>query len=158
MASYFATIRWTRGDDEFLRQKYSRGHTWHFDEGVTVPASASPHVLRAPLSVAAAVDPEEALVAALSSCHMLFVLSYLSRAGFVADSYEDPAEGVMEKRPDGKVALTRVTLRPTITFNGAAPDEETYARLHHEAHEECYIANSVNFPVLVEPTLAVATA
>lgn len=158
MASYFATIRWTRGDDAFLRQQYSRGHTWHFDEGVTVPASASPHVLRAPLSVAAAVDPEEALVAALSSCHMLFVLSYLSKAGFVADSYVDAAEGVMEKRPDGKIALTRVTLRPTITFRGAVPDEETYARLHHEAHEECYIANSVNFPVLVEPQMAMAMA
>lgn len=158
MASYFATIRWTRGDDAFVRQQYSRGHTWHFDEGVTVPASASPHVLRAPLSVAAAVDPEEALVAALSSCHMLFVLSYLSKAGFVADAYVDAAEGVMEKRPDGKVALTRVTLRPTITFQGAVPDDATYARLHHEAHEECYIANSVNFPVLLEPQMAMATA
>lgn len=156
MSTYHATIRWARGTDEFLRQKYSRGHTWHFDEGVTVPASASPHVLRAPLSVAAAVDPEEALVAALSSCHMLFALSHLSKAGFIADSYEDAAEGVMERRADGKVALTKVTLRPTITFKDSTPSAEEYARVHHEAHEECYIANSVNFEVVVEPQLALS--
>lgn len=158
MSSYHATIRWSRGSDEFLRQKYSRGHTWHFDEGVTVPASASPHVLRAPLSVAAAVDPEEGLVAALSSCHMLFVLSHISKAGFVAERYEDPAEGVMERRPDGKTAITRVTLRPTISFKDRAPSAEEYAALHQQAHEECYIANSVNFPVRIEPQLEVVTA
>lgn len=156
MATYHATIRWQRGSDEFLRQKYSRGHTWHFDEGVTVPASASPQVLRAPLSVAAAVDPEEALVAALSSCHMLFVLSYISAAGFVAESYEDAAEARMEKRADGKTALTQAMLRPRITFQGSAPTEAAYASMHERAHEECYIANSVNFPVSVEPTMALS--
>lgn len=155
MGTYFATIKWTRGTDEFLKQKYSRGHTWHFDEGVTVPASASPLVLRAPLSVAAAVDPEEALVAAISSCHMLFALSLLSKHGAVVESYEDAAEGVMEKRPDGKTALTRVTLKPVITVSASAPDAATFAQIHHDAHEECYIANSVNFPVHVEPRLVV---
>ena len=155
MATYHATIKWARGEDAFLRQKYSRGHTWHFDEGVTVPASASPHVLKPPLTVEAAVDPEEALVAALSSCHMLFLLSYLSRAGYVVDSYEDGAEALMEKRADGKTALTRATLRPHVVFRGGAPSAEEYDKLHHDAHEECYIANSVNFPVDVEPTMAV---
>lgn len=155
MGTYFATIKWNRGSDEFLKQKYSRGHTWHFDEGITVPASASPLVLRAPLSVAAAVDPEEAMVAALSSCHMLFALSRLSKHGAIVESYEDAAEGVMEKRADGKTALVRVTLKPVVTVSANAPDAETFARLHHEAHEECYIANSVNFPVHVEPRLVV---
>ncbi|MBA3854108.1 MAG: peroxiredoxin [Gemmatimonas sp.] len=153
MGRYFATITWNRGSDEFLKQKYSRGHTWHFDEGVSVPASASPQAVPAPLSVAAAVDPEEALVAALSSCHMLFALSLLSKHGAVVESYEDAAEGVMEKRADGKTALTRVTLKPVVTVSANAPDADSFAKLHHEAHEECYIANSVNFPVLVEPTL-----
>jgi organic hydroperoxide reductase OsmC/OhrA len=153
MASYVATIRWTRGSDAFLKQSYSRGHTWHFDEGLTVPASASPHVVRAPHSVAAAVDPEEALVASLSSCHMLFALSHLSKHGAVVESYEDAAEGVMEKRPDGKTAITRVTLKPVITVSAGAPSAELFAQIHHDAHEECYIANSVNFPVSVEPQL-----
>lgn len=156
MATYHATIKWARGQDEFLRQKYSRGHTWHFDEGVSVPASASPHVLKPPLTVEAAVDPEEAVVAALSSCHMLFLLSYLSRAGYVVDSYEDAAEALMEKRADGKTALTRATLRPHVVFRERAPSAEEFAKFHHEAHEECYIANSVNFPVNVEPTMALA--
>jgi organic hydroperoxide reductase OsmC/OhrA len=152
MGTYHATITWQRGNDEFVNQRYSRGHTWHFDEGIIVPASASPLSVRPPRSVAAAVDPEEAVVAALSSCHMLFALSLLSKAGFVAESYEDAAVGVMEKRGDGKTALTSVTLRPRIRFQGAIPDAATYARIHHDAHEECYIANSVNFPVLLEPT------
>ena len=123
------------------------------DEGGTVPASASPLVLRAPLSVAAAVDPEEALVAAISSCHMLFALSHLSKHGAVVESYEDAAEGVMEKRADGKTAITKVTLRPVITVSAGAPNPELFAQIHHDAHEECYIANSVNFPVSVEPQL-----
>lgn len=155
MATYHATIKWARGEDAFLRQKYSRGHTWHFDEGVTVPASASPHVLKPPLTVEAAVDPEEALVAAISSCHMLFLLSYLSRAGFVVESYEDGAEALMEKRADGKTALTQATLHPHVVFRERAPSAEEFAKYHHDAHEECYIANSVNFPVAVEPTMAV---
>lgn len=156
MATYFARVHWTRGSDEFLKQAYSRGHTWHFDEGLSVPASASPHIVRAPYAVAAAVDPEEALVAAVSSCHMLFALSHLSKHGAVVESYEDAAEGVMEKRADGKTALTSVTLRPVITVSANAPSAELFAQIHHDAHEECYIANSVNFPVLVEPRLVVA--
>lgn len=156
MSTYHATVRWDRGDAEFLNQRYSREHSWHFDEGVTVPASASPLVVRAPMSVAAAVDPEEALVAALSSCHMLFALSGVSKAGFIAESYEDAAEGLMEKRADGKTAMTHVTLHPVITFKGVAPSAEQYVAIHHAAHEKCYIANSVNFPVDITPTMRTA--
>ena len=155
MSTYHATVRWSRGNDGFVKQQYSRGHTWHFDEGVTVPASASPHAVPPPRSNAAAVDPEEALVAAVSSCHMLFALSYLSKHGAVVESYEDAAEGVMQRRPDGKTAIVGVTLRPVITVSANAPDAETFAKIHHDAHEECYIANSVNFPVTVEPRLVV---
>ena len=155
MSSYFATIRWTRGSDEFLKQQYSRGHTWQFDEGVTVPASASPHVVKPQYAVAAAVDPEEALVAAVSSCHMLFALSYFSKHNVVVESYTDTPEGVMEQRADGKTAITRVVLRPVVTVSAGAPSAELFAQIHHEAHEGCYIANSVNFPVTVEPQLVV---
>lgn len=153
MSRYVATIRWTRGTDGFVKQQYSRVHSWHFDGGIVVPASASPMVVPPPRSSAAAVDPEEALVAALSSCHMLFALSLLSKHGAVVESYEDAAEGVMEKRADGKTALTRVTLKPVITVSANAPDAAMFAKIHHDAHEECYIANSVNFPVIVEPQL-----
>ena len=153
MGTYHASIRWTRGDDPFLKQRYSRAHAWHFDEGLVVPASASPHNVRPETAVAKAVDPEEAVVAALSSCHMLFALSYLSAQGAVVESYEDAAEGVMDRRPDGKTALVRVTLRPVITVSAGAPDAERFAKIHHDAHEDCFIANSVNFPVVVEPRL-----
>lgn len=153
MASYHATVRWARGDDPFVGQQYSRSHTWHFDEGVTVPASASPHAVRAPLSVAAAVDPEEALAAALASCHMLFALTYLSKAGFVVERYEDAAEAVMAKRKDGKTAIVSATLRPVVTISGPAPSREEFAQIHHRAHEDCYVSNSVNFPVAIEPRL-----
>jgi organic hydroperoxide reductase OsmC/OhrA len=155
MASYHAKISWTRGVHEFSGQKYSRGHLWAFDEGVIIPASASPHTVKAPWAVVAAVDPEEALVAALSSCHMLFFLSYVSRDGFIAESYDDPAEGVLEKGPSGKVVMTRVTLRPAVTFSGKAPDKEQFDRWHHDAHEECYIANSVRSEVTVQASFVV---
>ncbi len=155
MSSYFAKVLWTRGEHEFLQQRYSRGHTWQFDEGVTVPASASPHIVRAPYSVAAAVDPEEAVVAAVSSCQMLFALSHFSKHGAVVESYEDRPEGVMEKRADGKTAITRVTLRPVITVSAGAPGADLLAQIMHDAHEECFIANSVNFPVSIEPKLVV---
>ncbi|MEX2180687.1 MAG: OsmC family protein [Gemmatimonadaceae bacterium] len=153
MSTYHAVVRWARGDDEFVRQRYSRGHSWHFDEGLTVPASASPHVVRAPFAIAAAVDPEEAVVAALASCHMLFFLALASKGGFVVERYEDAADGLMEKNADGKVAITKVTIRPQVTFSGTPPTAEEFAGLHHQAHEECYIANSVRSEVVCEPKL-----
>jgi organic hydroperoxide reductase OsmC/OhrA len=150
--SHVATIRWARKPDEaFLDGRYSRAHNWRFDGGAEVPASASPHVVRVPFSDPAGVDPEEALVAALSSCHMLFFLDFAKQAKFVVDLYEDEAEGVMEKGADGRVRMTRVTLRPLIRFSGErSPRPEEIAAIHHKAHEACYIANSVTADVTVE--------
>jgi organic hydroperoxide reductase OsmC/OhrA len=156
MSTYYASISWARGRDEFSRQHYSRGHTWGFDEGLRVPASASPHVVKAPWAVTKAVDPEEAFVAAISSCHMLFFLSYVSRDGFIAESYEDAASGVLEKAPSGKVVMTQVTLRPVVTFSGTAPTQAQVDAWHHRAHEECYIANSVTSEVRVEGSFRAA--
>jgi organic hydroperoxide reductase OsmC/OhrA len=155
MSTYHARIDWRRGADEFKGQHYSRGHTWAFDEGLTVPASASPHVVRAPWAVTKAVDPEEAFVASVSSCHMLFFLSYVSRDGYIAESYEDAASGVLEKGPSGKVVMTSVTLRPVVTFSGKAPTQAEFDAWHHQAHEECYIANSVTSKVGVEASFRV---
>jgi organic hydroperoxide reductase OsmC/OhrA len=150
--SHVATIRWARKPDEaFLDGRYSRAHRWRFDGGAEVPASSSPHVVRVPFSDPAGVDPEEALVAALSSCHMLFFLDFASQAKFVVDSYEDEAEGVMAKGADGRVRMTRVTLRPLIRFaEERSPSAEELAAIHHKAHDACYIANSVTADVTVE--------
>jgi organic hydroperoxide reductase OsmC/OhrA len=153
MSTYTATIRWSRsGDGDFTKGQYSRAHEWVFDGGVTVPASPSPHIVPAPWSDASGVDPEEAFVASLSSCHMLFFVDFARRAGFVVDSYHDEAEGVMEKDSRGRIAITRVTLRPRIIWHGIAPDEAAIADLHHRAHEACFIANSVLTQVTVEPS------
>lgn len=151
MHRYEAKISWNRNGAKFLGQHYSRGHEWAFDGGVKVPASASPQVVRAPFSVTEAIDPEEALVAAASSCHMLSFLSLASRQGFVVDSYLDEAIGLMEKNPQGKFAITRITLRPKIQFSGEKlPSSAELSALHHAAHEECYIANSIKSEVVVE--------
>jgi organic hydroperoxide reductase OsmC/OhrA len=149
---YFATVAWKRGGDEpFSDNKYSRGHTWAFDGGVTVPASSSPLSVRLPFSKTDAVDPEEALVAALSSCHMLTFLYLAAKGGYVVDSYEDNAVGVMTKNDRGKLFVSRVALRPHIVFSGAKqPTAAQLDELHHHAHEECYIANSVLTEVVVE--------
>ena len=151
MSTYTATIRWTRDPStDFAKGQYSRAHEWAFDGGAVVPASPSPHVVPAPWSDQAGVDPEEAFVASLSSCHMLFFVDFARRAGLVVDSYVDEAEGILEKRADGKTAMTRVTLHPTVTWGGSAPDEAAIADLHHRAHEACFIANSVTTEVVVD--------
>src|SRR6478752_7286729 len=125
MSTYTATIRWTRDPStDFAKGQYSRAHEWAFDGGAVVAASPSPHIVPAPWSDPAGVDPEEAFVASLSSCHMLFFLDFARRGGFVVDSYVDEAEGVLEKRADGKMAMTRVTLRPRVEFSGANPPTE----------------------------------
>jgi organic hydroperoxide reductase OsmC/OhrA len=153
---YLARIHWERGDAPFTDNRYSRGHTWYFDGGIEVPASSSPNVVRAPLSVAAAVDPEEAFVAALSSCHMLWFLALAAAGGWRVDEYSDDASGVMGKNASGRTAMVRVTLRPRISFSGERlPKRDDVAQLHHRAHEECFIANSVTTQVLVEPILDV---
>jgi organic hydroperoxide reductase OsmC/OhrA len=152
MSTYTAIIRWKRGaDDAFAQGRYSRAHEWVFDGGAVVPASASPHVVPKPYSDEAGVEPEEAFIASLSSCHMLFLLDFARRAGFVVDSYEDRAEGVMEKNSEGRIAITRVTLRPDIAWGGETqPDAAAIVDLHHRAHEACFIANSVTTKVTVE--------
>jgi organic hydroperoxide reductase OsmC/OhrA len=149
--SHTATIRWSRtGNGDFTKGQYSRAHEWRFDGGARVAASASPHIVPAPWSDASGVDPEEAFVASLSSCHMLFFVDFARRAGLVVDEYVDAAEGVLEKRPDGRLAIARVTLRPSVTWNGEPPDEAVIADLHHRAHDACFIANSVTAEVIVE--------
>ena len=151
MSTYTATIRWSRkGAEGFAKGQYSRAHEWVFDGGVTVAASPSPHIVPQPWSELAAVDPEEAFVASLASCHMLFFVDLARRAGFVVDSYEDEAEGVLEKRADGKMWMSRVALRPRITWAGDPPDDAAVADLHHRAHDACFIANSVTTEVTVE--------
>jgi organic hydroperoxide reductase OsmC/OhrA len=151
MSIYIATIHWSRsGDGNFAKGQYSRAHEWVFDGGVTVPASASPHVVPAPWSDPVGVDPEEAFIASLASCHMLFFVDFARRDGLVIDSYTDQAEGVLEKRSDGKMAMTRVMLRPRIEWRGASPDATAIGDLHHRAHEACFIANSVNTEVTIE--------
>ena len=149
---YRATIHWTRGNAVFTDKRYSRGHTWRFDGGIEVPASSSPQVVRVPLSVEAAVDPEEALVASLSSCHMLFFLSFAATRGLRVDDYLDDAAGVMGKNQAGRTAMVRVTLHPRVSFSGERlPTRAELEALHHRAHEECYIANSVTTTVEGEP-------
>jgi organic hydroperoxide reductase OsmC/OhrA len=153
-AAHAATIRWQRGDAVFVDKRYSRAHTWSFDGGLEVAASSSPHIVPLPMSDASAVDPEEAFVAALASCHMLWFLDVASRAGFCVDAYEDAAEGRMGRNAAGKPVVDVVTLRPRTRFAGEhVPDAAVLAALHHEAHAECFLANSVLTEIRCEPTL-----
>ncbi len=152
MSEYSATISWQRGEHEpFVDQRYSRAHEWAFDGGVRVLASSSPHVVPLPYSVAEHVDPEEAFVAALSSCHMLTFLWLAAKAGYRVERYRDDAVGIMAKNGQGRLAMTRVTLRPRVIFGGEQePALADLEQLHHQAHEECFIANSVNTVVTTE--------
>ena len=150
MATYTATVVWTREPGEaFSDNKYHRGHQWSFDGGVTFRASSSPHVVPR-FSDPAGVDPEEAYVAALSSCHMLTFLYLAAKKGLVIDSYTDTAEGVMGKNAKGRLHVSTVTLKPVIAWAGTPPDKAAIDALHHASHEECYIANSVLTDVRVE--------
>ena len=152
MHLYTAQVQWERGEQPFTDNRYSRAHRWRFDGGAEVAGSSSPLSVRVPMSDPSAVDPEEAFVASLSSCHMLFFLGFAAEEKFRVDSYSDPAEGVMEKNAEGKVAMTRVTLRPKVVFSGErTPSREDLDHLHHRAHEACYIANSVKTEVSCEP-------
>lgn len=153
-SSYQASIRWVRGAAPFTDLKYSRAHEWHFDGGIIVPASSSPHVVPIPYSLTAAVDPEEAFVAALSSCHMLVALSIAAKAGFVVDEYTDHAEGMLGRDAAGRLAMTHVTLHPRLVFTGRAPTPDEHDALHHRAHEECFIASSVRTEVACLPTMS----
>ena len=151
MSEHQATIRWSRTGPDFLKGQYSREHSWTFDGGLTVPASPSPSIVPAPWSNAASVDPEEAFVAAISSCHMLVFVWLASRAGFICDRYEDAAVGVMTKNERGVPWVSQVTLRPRLAWSGEKlPTPADLDRLHHAAHEQCFIANSVKTVITVE--------
>ena len=151
MSTYAAKITWkSDSPDTFTKNRYTRGHLWEFDGGVTVPASSSPHAVRVPYSVEAAVDPEEALVAEASSCHMLTFLWLAAKAGFNIESYEDNAVGEMTSMEDGRQWVSTITLDPQIAWTGGKlPTNEDIAHLHHEAHEKCYIANSIRSKIVV---------
>ena len=144
MSTHTANISWERGDAVFTDNEYSRAHTWTFDGGTSVAASPSPDVVPVPQSDPANVDPEEAFVASLASCHMLFFLAIAAKRGFVVDSYIDEASGIMGKDSDGRVAITHVTLRPNATYSGdKIPTVEQLRKMHHRSHDLCFIANSV---------------
>ncbi len=152
MAHYTADVLWHRSEQPFLDNRYSRRHRIVFDGGVEIPGSSSPHVVPLPYSDASAVDPEEAFVAALASCHMLCFLSVAAKQGFRVDRYFDAAIGVMEKNASGKLAMTVVTLRPDVAFSGERlPTRQELETMHHQAHEECFIASSVRTDVRCEP-------
>jgi len=153
MSEHKATVQWRRGSDEaFAQGRYSRVHSWHFDGGSELRASASPHVVPAPWSDAAAVDPEEAYVAALSSCHMLWFLSLAAGRGYVVESYQDEAVGHMREVRPQRPAVTEVILRPRVRFDPAhSADADQLRELHHAAHERCFLANSVRTEITIEP-------
>jgi organic hydroperoxide reductase OsmC/OhrA len=154
MSQYSAKISWLRGAATFIDNHYSRAHSWQFDGGIEVPASSSPHVVPVPMSVEAAVDPEEAFVAALASCHMLWFLSLAAAQRLCVDSYVDDAVGILGKNAAGKVAIITVTLRPRVEFSGEQrPTRAAFEALHHKAHDKCFVANSVTTEVRCEPTL-----
>ena len=147
-----ATVVWERGEEPFIDRRYSRRHLIRFDGGAQVAGSSSPSVVRPPLSDPSAVDPEELFLASLATCPMLWFLDIAARNRFRVDRYEDEAEGVMEKDAQGKMAITRVTLRPAARFSGESiPTREEIERLHHEAHQQCFIASSVKSEVRCEP-------
>jgi organic hydroperoxide reductase OsmC/OhrA len=152
MSRYTAEVLWLRGEQDFLSNRYSRRHVLRFDGGIEVPGSSSPHVVPPPMSDSSAVDPEEAFVASLSSCHMLWFLSIAAKRRLCVDRYFDAAIGSLEKNAAGKMAMSVVTLRPEVAFSGEpVPTREQVDQLHHEAHEQCYIANSVKTEVRCEP-------
>ena len=151
MSEHRATVRWEQSGGPFAKRQYSRAHSWSFDGGLTVPAAASPHAVPAQFTDLAAVDPEEAYVASIASCHLLSFLPLAALAGFEVLHYEDEAVGRMTKNERGKYWVSEVELRPRITWAaGRAPDAAHEAALHHQAHEDCYIANSIRTVVRCE--------
>jgi len=151
MARYENRDSWTlQPGEDFLKGRYSRGHSLAFDGVPDLAGSASAHVVGNRWAVEKAVDPEEMLVASISACHMLTFLHRARLAGFVCEAYADDAVGLMAANEAGRLAVTEVTLRPVLRWTGPAPDAETLSRLHHEAHEECFIANSVTSRVTIE--------
>jgi organic hydroperoxide reductase OsmC/OhrA len=153
MSEYRATVEWRRQTADFDYKTYNRSHTLAFEGGIRVPASAAPANIPPTAAGAPGVDPEQAFVASLSSCHMLWFLHFACRAKFVVERYVDDASGVLEKNAEGRMAMTRVTLRPVVTYAGRAPSAEEHAQLHAGAHDKCFIANSVKTEVVIAPRI-----
>jgi organic hydroperoxide reductase OsmC/OhrA len=152
MSKYQATIDWHSDGSAFTDNRYSRGHRWLFDGGIEVPASSSPRIVPLPMSRADAVDPEEAFVASLASCHMLWFLSIAAERGYQVNAYRDTAVGVMSRNEDGKLAITKVTLHPHVEFTGSnQPEPAALQALHEAAHDSCFLAASVKSQVCCEP-------
>ena len=151
MSRHTANVSWQRGEQPYTDLRYSRRHTWRFDGGAVVAGSASPHSVPVPMSDPTGVDPEEAFVASVSSCHMLWFLAIAAKRGHRIDDYVDDAEGFLERDGDGRMSMTRVVLRPRIAFSGEHPPSSAdIAAMHDEAHHACYIANSVKTAITVE--------
>lgn len=156
MSKSTAEIIWERGDQKFVDNRYSRKHILRFDGGLEIPASSSPDVVPPPYSDTSAVDPEEMLVASLANCHMLWFLSLAAKKGFCVDTYVDQAVGIMSKNSQGKLFLSQVNLNPLVTCSGEKiPTSEEFQQLHHHAHEECFIANSVLTEIICNAVLQV---
>ena len=153
MSAHGAIIEWKRGDQPFIDKRYSRAHIWTFDGGAVVRGSSAPASVPLPMSDATAVDPEEAMIASLSSCHMLWFLAFAANARLTLDSYRDEASGELDKDEAGNRYLARVTLRPVTTFTGRQPDQAELDALHHAAHAHCEMAHSVRATITVEATL-----
>ena len=152
MSEYTASILWKRASDEkYSDGKYSRAHQWQFDGGASIAASSSPHIVPLPYSVEENVDPEEAFIASLSSCHMLLFLSIAAKRRFIVDEYVDHAIGVMSEDSQRKTSITKVILRPAVKFSGERqPSIEQLEKMHHQSHDQCFIANSVKTEVVTE--------
>ncbi len=152
MPDYNIELKWERNGSLFFNSEYSRVHTWRFDGGASVRASASPHIVPAPHSEASAVDPEESFIASISSCHMLWFLALASKKRCRVDSYQDRAVGRMMRNGNGKMAITEIELHPIVHYSGERePNEKSDRKLHHQAHEECFIANSVQSDIRIYP-------
>jgi organic hydroperoxide reductase OsmC/OhrA len=154
MSEHRATIDWRRGDAAFSYETYSRSHLLRFEGDIAVPARAAPAAIPPTAASGPGVDPEQAFVASLSSCHMLWFLHIACRAGHVVERYVDEASGMLGKTAAGRMAMTRVTLSPVVRFSGEAPSPQAHAALHEKAHERCYIANSVTTELVLNPRIA----
>jgi len=153
VSDHTATVEWVRGDQPFADRRYSRAHVWTFDGGAVVAGSSAPSSVPVPMSDPAAVDPEEAMVASLSSCHMLWFLSFAAAAGLVVDGYRDQASGILGRGETGRRSMTEVTLRPVTRFVGRVPDQVELDALHHQAHDHCDMASSVRATIRIEASI-----
>lgn len=154
MPNYKATIHWKRSGAKFLDHKYQRRHTWTFDSGLTMTAAASPHIVGESYTDPSAIDPEEAFTASVASCHMLWFLSLAAGRGFVVNNYMDNSQGVLEKNSEGKLAMTKVIIRPVVTFETERmPSQNDFLGLHRQAHSKCFIANSIKSDIEILPMM-----